>query len=334
MVLFADGGIISGPINTAPVELTGAPSQPPGAAADQAEREPVTIPLLAALAVAVLAAILAACVTLLITRRRRDRSPSPAAEVTGAEITPSVGKLHNQGARDGQQDSFSVSPEDLYPSHGLLAVVADGMGGLADGDRVSQEAVRSIMNRSFELPADMPPEQRMLELLYTANGAVNRLLGYERIGQCGSTLLLGWLCAGRFHYLSVGDSRICLMRGGALTQLNREHNYLRELELRAVNGEGTFEEAAAHARAAGLTSYLGMGMLKHVDIPDEPALLRPGDRVILMSDGVYNALSGSEISAALAARPAPEAAAELGRVIGEKALPGQDNFTAVILEMT
>ncbi len=333
MVLFADGGIISGPINTAPVELTGAPSQPPGAAADQAEREePVTIPLLAALAVAVLAAILAACVTLLITRRRRDRAPSPAAEVTGAEITPSVGKLHNQGARDGQQDSFSVSPEDLYPSHGLLAVVADGMGGLADGDRVSQEAVRSIMNRSFELPADMPSEQRMLELLYTANGAVNRLLGYERIGQCGSTLLLGWLCAGRFHYLSVGDSRICLMRGGALTQLNREHNYLRELEIRAVNGEGSFAEAHSHPRAGGLTSYLGMGQLKYVDIPDEPVEALPGDRFILMSDGVYNALTRSEMTLALSAADAQKAADALGAAIAGKNWPGQDNYTAVIIQ--
>ena len=175
--------------------------------APAAEAPALSLPLAAAIAVALLAAALAACVTLLVTRRAR-KAPKAAAQLLAA---PAVGKLHAQGARSSQQDSFYVSPEALYPDRGVLAVVADGMGGLADGDRVSQEAVRSIMNRSFELADTVPAEQRLLELLATANGAVNRLLGCEGIGRCGSTLLLGWLVGDKFHYLSVGDSRVWLM---------------------------------------------------------------------------------------------------------------------------
>lgn len=295
--------------------------------APAAEAPALSLPLAAAIAVALLAAALAACVTLLVTRRAR-KAPKAAAQLLAA---PAVGKLHAQGARSSQQDSFYVSPEALYPDRGVLAVVADGMGGLADGDRVSQEAVRSIMNRSFELADTVPAEQRLLELLATANGAVNRLLGCEGIGRCGSTLLLGWLVGDKFHYLSVGDSRVCLYRGGVLTQLNREHNYRRELELRAVNGEGTLEDAGSHPRAAGLTSYLGMGQLKYVDIPDEPVTVMPGDRIILMSDGVYNALTNTELARCLEldARAAADA---IGEAIEAHAWPGQDNYTAVIIQ--
>ena len=186
------------------------------------------------------------------------------------------------------------------------------------------------MNAFYALPGEAP-QQLLLKTLYAANGAVNHLLGVERIGQCGSTLVLGLLKDGNFHFLSVGDSRICLYRDGILTQLNREHNYEQELELRAVNGEGTLEEAKTHPRAAGLTSYLGMGQLKLLDQPSAPVEVRPGDRFLLMSDGVYNALTGQELCQALALE-AQAAADAIGQAIAEKHWPGQDNYTAVILQ--
>lgn len=57
-----------------------------------------------------------------------------------------VGKLHQQGAREGQQDCFGVSDESLVPTHGLLAVVADGMGGLSGGERISQLVVQAVLD--------------------------------------------------------------------------------------------------------------------------------------------------------------------------------------------
>lgn len=60
-------------------------------------------------------------------------------------------------------------------------------------------------------------------------------------------------------------------------------------------------------------------------------LARPGDRFLLMSDGVYNALSEQELCHALALE-APKAAKALGQMVSAKAWPGQDNYTAVILQ--
>ena len=73
-----------------------------------------------------------------------------------------------------------------------------------------------------------------------------------------------------------------------------------------------------------------MGPLKFVDNPAQPVTLVPGDKFILMSDGVYNALTPEEMTAALASTAA-QSAEDLGRLIQAKAYPNQDNYTAVIL---
>ncbi len=268
---------------------------------------------------------LAAAAALGIRRARRKRQEKQAQTPRPGAVT--VQKLHEQGARASQQDSFSVSPEELLPTHGLLAVVADGMGGLADGDRVSQAAVSAFMEGLYAA-AQPAPEQLLPTLLAAANRAVNALLGPEGLRRSGCTLAAGLLRDGMFYYLSVGDSRICLLRDGALLQLNREHLYRNELILRAVNGEGGLAEAEALPGGGGLTSFLGMGRLPLLDLPAQPLTVRSGDRLILMSDGVYNALSEPELTAALSA---PDAAGALRAAIAAKAYANQDNYTAVIL---
>lgn len=256
-------------------------------------------------------------------RGRRKRRPAADTRRSG-EIT--VEKLHEQGARSGQQDSFFVSPAE--DTAGLLAVVADGMGGLTDGDKVSQAAVSAMAQGFYHAQGN--PRQVLLQLAAQANAAVNRLLGEDGAFQSGSTLIAGLIRDGAFHYLSIGDSRICLYRQGTLYQLNREHVYRNELYVRYVNGEETLEGAAGHPKAAGLTSFLGMGQLRDIDLPAEPVEVRPGDRFILMSDGVYNALSRKELASALD-RGAGKSAQALDQAIREKGYQNQDNYTAVIL---
>lgn len=261
-------------------------------------------------------------------RRRREIQPTVLADArAGGDVL--VGKLHEQGAREYQQDSFSVSPEEQYSQRGLLAVVADGMGGLSNGDKVSQTAVTTMMNGFYQAQGD--PDLILLALLEQANQEVNRLLGPEERGKSGSTLVAGLLKGGRFHYLSVGDSRVSLYRDGVLQQLNREHIYSNELAVRVVNREISYQDAVADPSAKGLTSYLGMGALKYVDLPAQPVTVRPGDKFILMCDGVYNALTDEELTGMLSAG-ASQAAEAIRAAIRDKNYPTQDNYTAVILE--
>ena len=189
--------------------------------------------------------LLAAGATALVRRLRRSRRarmcgrtvelepPAPTPVPRGA-WTLCVGRVHEQGARKCQQDRFALSAESTWQERGLLAVVADGMGGLSDGDLVSQTAA-AAMQEAF-LTVQGTPEQVLLQCLARANAAVNRLLGPEGLGRSGTTLLAGLIREGRLSLLSVGDSRAALLRDGALLPLNREHVYREELALDAVNG--------------------------------------------------------------------------------------------------
>ena len=239
-----------------------------------------------------------------------------------------VGKAHAQGARESQQDSFSVSSDTIQPG-GILAIVADGMGGLSDGDKVSQTIVSAVMH-AFVSGADTCAPY-LPALLAKAKIAVDQLLGPDGIQQSGSTVVMGMIRDGLFDYLSVGDSRICLYRDGELHQLNRSHSYAHDLLVGAINGEKTFDEIRTDRRAECLTSYIGMGELVYVDIPAAPIKVHPGDVFVLMSDGVFNALTEQELSAALG-QGAEDAAKMIDQWIQKKNYRNQDNYTAVILQ--
>lgn len=202
------------------------------------------------------------------------------------------------------------------------------MGGLADGDKVSQTAVTAMANGFYH--AQGQPGQVLLSLLEQANRQVNALLGPDGLRRSGSTVVAALMENSAFHYLSVGDSRICLFRDGALYQLNREHIYPNELYTDGVNGLCPLQDGDDHPKAGGLTSFLGMGELKYVDIPAQPVTIREGDVFILMSDGVYNALTEYELIQALSA-PGSTADA-LRAAIQAKGYTNQDNYTAVIVK--
>lgn len=256
-----------------------------------------------------------------------DSDMKQRAKVNAVEI----GKVHEQGKRQYQQDSFGVSDGALMKSHGLLAVIADGMGGLSNGDKVSAKAVEQILDSFVMTNGKGTSEQALLVLANHALKKVNGFLGEENYRTSGSTLIMGLIKNSTFSFLSIGDSRICLYRDGVLTQLNREHIYKNELALRSVNDELTLQEVYSNKEGSGLTSYLGMGELKHIDFPASPIDIYPGDKIMLMSDGIYNALSSNEISSAL--KLSPEAAAEaLRAAIEAKGFSNQDNYTGIIIE--
>ncbi|MCI9143011.1 MAG: SpoIIE family protein phosphatase [Lachnospiraceae bacterium] len=250
--------------------------------------------------------------------------------VDGAAGLLKIGKLHEQGERAGQQDCFGVSDESLIPDRGLLAVVADGMGGLSDGDRVSAVAVEAVLDSFTLYQGKCTPEQQLTLLARQAVESVNGFLGASGQSKSGCTLLMGLVRDGMFTFLSVGDSRVCLYRRGELMQLNREHIYRNKLALSAVNGEISLQEAYADPKGNGLVSFVGMGALAYMDMPAGPMRLVAGDKLLLMSDGVYNALEEEELKQALEAEP-EEAVERLRKAIEEKAYTNQDNYTAVVI---
>ena len=277
---------------------------------------------------AIIIAVLAVCIVILcLALRRRNRA---AAAAEGAPALD-VAVMSEQGARESQQDACGVSAPELMPTHGFLAVLADGMGGLAHGGMVSRAAVDTMLGVFPCTDAYSEPELAMTEMLRRTNERINELLGPERLGKCGSTLAAVLIRGEHLYFAGIGDSRIVLLHGGALYTLNREHDLKSELLRLAVNGEGSAYEAVHSEKRGALTSYLGMGRLRHVDMCSHPVRLYTGDTAAVMSDGVYNALDDDAIAAALAL-PAADAARALADAVAARTLPGQDNYSAIVIK--
>lgn len=245
-----------------------------------------------------------------------------------------VGNATAQGDRTTQEDSFCFTSMDdpAYVEHaGVMAVVTDGMGGLAGGREASHLAAQA-MRQAYERksPADTIQEA-LLSSLGKANSAVwelNQSLGRDE--KAGTTLVAAVMRAEGLHWVSVGDSRLYLLRGSELTKLTVEHNFEQELMQRVARGEMTVEEARRHKQRHALTSFVGQRVLKKIDRSLQPLPLRTGDRVMLCSDGLYGTLTDEMIAELLNGEP-QDAADRLIRATIEREKSHQDNTTVLIM---
>ena len=290
----------------------------------QPESDAPVVPL-PALFGGVLAALLAGVVIgKLVSSRKAGRKP---AQSSNAAVC-GYGVLHQQGQRDSQQDAFCVTGQE--PS-GILAAVADGMGGLVNSGAVSQ-ALTETLAEEFTPDPRFPPARQLQIAFQQAVGKVDALLR-DHSSRSGSTLVACLVQNGALSWLSVGDSRIYLWRDGGLIQLNREHNFFHDLTLLALQGDLTFEEADADPRCENLTSYIGWGFPRSIEWNEDPVSLLPGDQILLVSDGVYRALSQDELTNCLYKGTAQESVQSMHTLIQKKDFPNQDNYTGIVLKI-
>lgn len=232
------------------------------------------------------------------------------------------------GNREDQEDACAVTEwhnADIVAHRGILAAVADGIGGLDDGQIASQTMIQSLWDGFEHLDPGMSPQDKLLVLM--ANGQ-REVVNINRRGKrCGTTLVAALVKGGYLSIISVGDSRIALYRSGVLLQLNREH----------VNARVRDEQSALYGaarvegnRRAALTSYIGKEDLQELDRTLNPIQLVSGDRVLLMSDGVFGTLSDDQLVALLDQEP-QQAADAIIEEVKARQKQYQDNATVVIV---
>lgn len=270
--------------------------------------------------------------TTIVQQPVQCEEPLPAEEEMEAPSTDPriLAAVHQHiGTREDQQDSYGVSEPGAYSQNGVIAIVADGMGGLSNGRAVSSALVRSFLEGFRGFGPRHNAADFLLEQAVRANAGVNQMLrGQDR---SGSTLVSCVIRNGYLNFLTVGDSRIYLYRGGALLQLNREHIYQEELAQRAVNQEASLSQVRGDRQAHALTSYFGIGHIPAIDRNDEGIKLLDGDKLLLASDGVFGTLTQMQMEAALA-QDVTSAARTMGEQIRAANRAHQDNNTAVVLE--
>lgn len=239
-----------------------------------------------------------------------------------------VGCMSSQGARNYQEDSFGFSSIDAadVKNLGFTAIVADGMGGLSGGARISDYVVSALLEMQRSRDPSVPAYIHLAQSLRMINNSV------LTSGMRGGTTCAAVMCLpSGMYWCTVGDSRVYLARNGTLTALNEDTDYLNRLFEQVISGGLTYEEAFADEKKDALAQYIGYKGNIDPDVNTTPFLPMKGDKILICSDGVYNALPAPELLNALG-KPASEAAESIETKVISKGYPDQDNFTAIVLE--
>lgn len=246
----------------------------------------------------------------------------------------SPGNAQDIGAREEQQDSFGFSDlgNSAFVEHaGVMAVVADGMGGMAHGAAASKVAVRTFLGAyQTKSPGESIP-QALDRALREANSAVVALArGANLEDGMGTTLVAAAVHNGSLYWISAGDSRVYLLRRNELAKLTSDHVYAKELREEVAEGKISRTEALRNDQRSDLTSYLGLPDLPAIDRNVRPFPVRPGESVILCSDGLYKAMPESEIADSFRGDTQSACEGLVQRVLAKR-FQHQDNVTVIAL---
>jgi PPM family protein phosphatase len=269
-----------------------------------------------------------------VTRDLKRSAEKPVNSVL--QIVPS--NYQHIGARGNQEDSFAFSDlgdRETIERSGILAVVADGMGGLQYGEEASRVAVSVFLAEYGREQDHKPVVDRLLSALTIANTAVYDL-AYNENGtelDLGTTLVAAVVLNNDLFWISVGDSRIYLFRNQQIEQLTTDHIYANHLQVDVEQGKLSQEEADQNPERNYLTSYLGIPEISELGCSQEPIRLQRGDKVILCSDGLYDTLSEQAIMSVLESSNNNELAEGLVRAALAAENPHQDNVTVATLSV-
>ncbi|OGB24990.1 MAG: serine/threonine protein phosphatase [Burkholderiales bacterium RIFCSPLOWO2_02_FULL_57_36] len=223
------------------------------------------------------------------------------------------------GLRERNEDFVGmVTPhEPELSAKGLLAAIADGVSGNDGGREASEYAVRGLLADYYATPDTWPVTQALDRVIKATNSWVQHQGAIRReLAGMATTLTAVVLRGGFYYFAHVGDTRIYLLRNGALTRLTTDHVWDRP------------EMHHVLTRAIGLDSRLaidhGMGELQVRDV------------FLLATDGMWASLAEHEIAALLADVATGKcAAADCADGLTNAALAAgsSDNISALVLKI-
>jgi len=235
-----------------------------------------------------------------------------------------AGATHTGRRRRGNEDAHRLDPD-----RGIF-LVADGMGGHAAGE-IASGVVSATVERVLVAAADAGSagegwDEALRGAAREAHDEMSRCCSDDpRKAGMGTTLTACVLESdGVCHIGHIGDSRAYLLRDGDLLQLTDDHTWVRR-EVEA--GRLPPEEAAKHPFTHILTRVLSADLSPEVDVLTTD--LRPGDLLLLATDGLYNMLPDPTILTILSTdAPLPTLASDL--ITAANRAGGADNITVIV----
>lgn len=229
--------------------------------------------------------------------------------------------------RRDNQDAFGFTE---LPDGYELAVVCDGMGGVAGGSVASHLAVKSYSAAlAGQLTAGLSQErlrQVVQQAVTAANDAIRRRAQEEpELNHMGTTLVSALIRGGHVLISNVGDSRAYIAGEEGLRQISRDHSLVEDM---VEKGDLTPGQARRHPRRNLITRALGTDPSVEADL--FPLTWRPGEFLLLCSDGLVNTVTDQELLFEILHNGQPEDCLQRMMTISkERGAP--DNVTAILL---
>jgi PPM family protein phosphatase len=217
-----------------------------------------------------------------------------------------------------------------------LYVVADGMGGHQSGEVASSIAARTIgamVNSSLIGPLvsgdpvarDVNTCSQLLQhAVLEANRRINDL-ARERHSDLGTTVVAAILIGNQLTVVNVGDSRAYMIHEDALQVITRDHSLVMQL---VAAGQIRIDDIYTHPRRNEIYRALGDPRLTEAEIDIFTQRLRPGDGLLLCSDGLWDFVRDPDIAAHLTADTDPQTIAN-ALVDRANMQGGEDNISVI-----
>lgn len=208
----------------------------------------------------------------------------------------SIHQASHIGNRKYNQDRVAYA----YSEDALLLILADGMGGHLHGELAAGLATETFVE-SFAQHAYIADPLTFLST--TMHQAHQRIMGLpQKMDHSfpGTTCVACLIQDGMLYWGYAGDSRLYLLRNGAVLVRTLDHSMVQQwLEWGVIDEE----EARNHPRRNQITNCLGGAEdLFEIEL-GKPVELQPGDVVLLCSDGLYSPFVDKELAAAFATSP-------------------------------
>jgi len=223
-----------------------------------------------------------------------------------------LGLCSKTGKRPDNQD-FVAHHHRANSGRPAFAAVADGVGGHKGGRVAAELTVRSFLDAMSAARETLGLQKSAFRALEAINGWIHAQGRVDPNLTHMSCTFSGLILEGRTcHVLHVGDSRIYRLSGEQFERLTKDH----------VLGYSDFGRVLTRA----------IGFEDNLRLDYSTLSLRQHDRLLICSDGVYDALHDERIRQVLAERANPD---ETARIIVETALDAgsMDNATALVVDI-
>jgi len=265
-----------------------------------------------------------------------DSSSTPSYELAAST---------DVGGRDHNEDSFLLLKASVNGIDAIIAVVADGVGGLSAGDVASRMGAVAFSSKLLEKllagPALQLDDKQVADALRAAVDYANELILYN-VPRSGTTLVAALVIGDVAYVVNVGDSRAYLITKDEIYQITRDHSHAWEDLQRELakffnsGGKPDLSELAEfkrkfiqnHPRAHVINNVVGFfGKVEPIDV--FKITLHKDDILLLCSDGLSDVLNDHDIHEIVIKSDGGTA---IQKLVEEAKKNATDNITVVLIK--